>query len=135
MNLRSRGIELCRTLAIAVLIICSQTAAAQLGTKITVINLRDHGWETPEPIHPHEANTVVRRSIVIDHEGRVLVGFVVRARTGVVTREQPALAYRILRFTPDHNLNLCQAMDGGRIASIYPIPTRSSPEPMTNFRF
>jgi hypothetical protein len=106
--------------AIAVLS-CSLCLAAQPVAKVLLINLREYGWEVPEPIHQHEVDTAERRSIVIDHEGRVLVGFVVRERTGLVTREQPALAFHILRFTSDGKMDrsLSLPTNGWRTNSIY----------------
>jgi hypothetical protein len=64
----------------------------------TVLNLRAYGWEPPE------RGEVDGPSIRLDHQGRVLVGFTVRKRDGLVTRTQPSLDFRIIRhFTQ----NLC----------------------------
>jgi len=114
------NLKRCCVWAIVVLI-CSVGLPAQLAPKVSLLNLRDYGWEAPEPIHPREVDIAGRRSIVIDHEGRVLVGFVVRERTGLVTREQPALASRILRFTPDGKMDLSLSLstNGWRTNSIY----------------
>ncbi len=119
----------------APVILCSQLLQAQSVAKVAVVSLRDYGWEVPGPIYPREVDAAGGRSIVIDHEGGVLVGFVVRARSGLVTREQPALAFRILRFMPDgkRDLSLCQPMDGTPTVCICPTPTESSQGPTTAF--
>src|SRR5579863_908643 len=80
----------------AILVWTGQLVLAQAQTGSTVIvNLRAYGWEQPDR---HEHNSP---SIAIDNEGRVLVGFTVRARSGLVTRNQPSLDFRIMRFTAD----------------------------------
>jgi hypothetical protein len=40
-------------------------------------------------MHAHEVDLVARRSIAADHKNRVLVGFVVRERSRLVTRDHP----------------------------------------------
>jgi hypothetical protein len=111
------------TWTIAVILICSgQFLAAQAPTvKIAVLNLRDHGWQPPDPLQPHEVDTVERRSIAIDHLGRVLVGFAVRERSGLVTREQPAFSLHVVRLLPDGKMDLSLSLDanGWRNNSIY----------------
>ena len=65
------------------------------------LDLHSYGWEVPEG--QHEVNTP---SIVVDHVGRVVLGFTVRARKGLVTRGQPSLDFRIMRFSPGGQLDL-----------------------------
>jgi hypothetical protein len=65
-----------------------------------VINLREHGWEPPSRYQYDKP------SITVDNEGRVLVGFTVQARGGLVTRNAPSLDFRILRFTSEGKLDL-----------------------------
>ncbi len=104
------------------MLICAGFIPAQPPTvKTAALNLRDYGWQTPDPIHPHETDTVERRSIVIDHLGRVLVGFAVRERSGLVTHEQPALAFHVVRLSPDGkaDLSLSLPANGWRDNSIY----------------
>jgi hypothetical protein len=70
--------------------------SAQSSTgSIVVLDLRTYGWEPPVP---HGIDTP---SVVIDHKDRVLVGFTVRERNGLVTRNQPSLSFHIVRFSPD----------------------------------
>lgn len=61
------------------------------------LDLRSYGWEPPWG-RRHEINLP---SLVVDREGRVVVGFTVQARSGLVTRSQPSVDFRILRFSPD----------------------------------
>ena len=68
---------------------------AQLSFAQSPIQLRSYGWEPPES---HQFN---EPSIAIDHKGRVLVGFTVRERNGLVTRDQPSFSFHIARFWPD----------------------------------
>lgn len=77
----------------------SVLAQAKTGSAV-VVNLRTYGWEPPGP---HELTIP---SIAVDNEGRVLVGFTVRARTGLVTRGQPSLDFRVMRFSPDGKVDL-----------------------------
>jgi len=64
------------------------------------LNLRDYGWQLPDR---HEINDP---SIAVDHQGRVLVGFTVRERAGLVTRSQPSLGFRIVRFSHNGKIDL-----------------------------
>jgi len=78
--------------------------------KVAVLNLKNYGWEPP-----HRQNTLP--SIAVDHEGRVIVGFTVWERTGLVTRIQPSLGFRIIRFMLDGNPDLSVSLptnEGGR---------------------
>ncbi len=111
----------CAWAAAVTMLMCSLPLQGQSIGKVSVFNLRDYGWETPELIRPHELDTAGRRSIVIDHKGRVLVGFVVQARSGLVAREQPALAYRIVSFMADGNTEILPTLptNGWRTNSIY----------------
>lgn len=86
-----------------------------------MLNLRDYGWQPPNSLQPHETDTVERRSIAIDHLGRVLVGFVVRERSGLVTREQPAFALHLVRFSTNGkaDLSLSLPTNGWRNNSVY----------------
>ena len=107
---------------VALLICVVQPVLAQFpNVKTTTLNLRGCGWEAPDPIHPGEIDPAARRSIVIDHERRVLVGFVIRERSGLVTRDRPALTFRIVRFSPDgrSDLSLSLPTNGWRTNSVY----------------
>lgn len=77
-------------------------AAAPVPSNAFTLDLRSYGWEPPEG-RQHQLN---RPSIVVDHEGRIVVGFTVQARSGVVTRNQPSLDFRIMRFSPDGKMEL-----------------------------
>jgi hypothetical protein len=66
------------------------------------LDLRSYGWEAPEG-RQHELNAP---SIAVDHGGRIVLGFTVQARSGVVTRNQPSLDFRIMRFSPDGKVDL-----------------------------
>jgi hypothetical protein len=75
-----RSLKQRSTWTVVVMLICAghllAAPAAQPPTvKITVLNLRDFGWEPPDPIRPHEIDTVRSGSIAVDHKNRVLVGF------------------------------------------------------------
>jgi hypothetical protein len=106
---------------ITITLVCVQTHLAQTTAAPSVINLRDYGWELPEPLQPREVDTVSRRSIVIDHKGQILIGFPVRERIGLVTRDHPALSFHVIRFTPDGKVNLSLSLptNGWRNNSVY----------------
>jgi hypothetical protein len=74
----------------------ARPASAQSKLSHIEINLRPYGWKPPIDQFQHDAP-----SIAIDDKGRVLVGFRAPARNGLVTRNQPSLDFRILRFSPD----------------------------------
>jgi hypothetical protein len=79
----------------AILAWTAQLTSAQSPTgSVVVLKLRTYGWEPPEP---HGIDTP---SIAIDHKDRVLVGFTVRERNGLATRNQPSLSFHIVRFLP-----------------------------------
>jgi len=85
----------------AMIVWTGQFAPAQSPTATAfVLNLRRYGWEPPDR---REANGP---SIAVDHEGRVLVGFTARERAGLVTRSQPSLSFRVLRFSSDGKVGL-----------------------------
>jgi hypothetical protein len=67
-----------------------------------VLDLRNYGWEAPED----RQHGVDKPSIAVDHEGRVVLGFTAQARRGLVTRSQPSLDFRIMRFSPDGKVDL-----------------------------
>src|SRR4051812_10400102 len=87
--------------AVVATTICPHCLEAQ-SANVFVLKLEEYGWEPPDP-HHHSAD---RPSIAIDHENRVLVGFTVPRRRGLVTRGQPSLDFRIIRFSPDGKLDL-----------------------------
>jgi hypothetical protein len=66
----------------------------------SVLKLRTYGWKPPEP------RGIDSPSIAIDHEDRVVVGFTVRERNGLATRNQPSLSFHIVRFSPDGKADL-----------------------------
>jgi hypothetical protein len=115
-----RKLKYCVWLITAILA-CAQAHLAQTTAAPSIVNLRDFGWELPEPLQRNELNIVSRRSIVIDHKGQILVGFPVRERNGLVTREHPALSFHVVRFTPDGKVNLSLSLptNGWRNSSIY----------------
>lgn len=63
--------------------------------------LREYGWEPPE--RQHEPNML---SIAVDHQSRVLLGFTVLERQGLVTRDQPSLSFHIVRLGHDGKVDL-----------------------------
>jgi hypothetical protein len=64
------------------------------------VDLRSYGWE------PQGRKRVVWPFIVVDHEGRSVVSYATRVRTNLVTRDNPSLDLRILRFSHDGKLDL-----------------------------
>src|ERR1700680_3902230 len=79
----------------------AQLGSAQFKTDgVVVLKLRPFGWEPPEP---HEIDTP---SIAIDHKDRVLIGFTVRERNGLVPRNQPSLSFHIVRSSPEGKADL-----------------------------
>jgi hypothetical protein len=86
---------------LGILIWASQPVPAQSRTESTVVlNLGSYGWEAPG------RREVSSPSIAVDHKGRILVGFTVRERAGLVTRRQPSLDFHIVRFSPDGKASL-----------------------------
>lgn len=65
-----------------------------------MISLRTYGWEPPERGNIHLP------SIIIDHKNRVVVGFTVEERRGLVQRNQPSLGFHILRFSGNGKTDL-----------------------------
>ena len=65
-----------------------------------VISLRTYGWEPPQ------RGNIGPPSIIIDHKNRVVVGFTVEERNGLVGRNQPSLGFHILRFAGDGKAEL-----------------------------
>lgn len=105
----------------AALLACCGSHAQSGPVKVLEANLRSVGWQPPEPLRPHEFALARVQSIAVDHQGRVLVGFTIRERAGLVTREQPALSYRIVRLTKDgrSDLSLILPTNGWRTNSLY----------------
>jgi hypothetical protein len=81
-------------------LVCRPLSAQSRAQSIVVLSLRDYGWLPPDR---HEINSP---SLAVDHQGRVLVGFTVRERPGLVTRSQPSLGFHIMRFSPDGKIDL-----------------------------
>ncbi|MGB8753701.1 MAG: hypothetical protein WCD06_18050 [Candidatus Sulfotelmatobacter sp.] len=96
------GAKTCGLWALLVILVWGgQPVPAQSRTERAItLNLRDYGWQPPDR---HEINSP---SIAVDHQGRVLVGFTVRERAGLVTRSQPSLGLRIVRFSHDGKMDL-----------------------------
>src|SRR5579863_7909208 len=91
---------------------CTGQAVLGQSTRVTpvVVNLRSYGWKPPDR---HED----RPSIAVDHDGRVLVGYTLRERAGLVTRSQPSLNFHIVRFSTDGKADLSLSLPtnaGGR---------------------
>lgn len=81
---------------LAILIWTGQLVGAQSRPASTAaVDLKAYGWEPPD------RREHVIPSIAVDNEGRILVGFTVRTRGGLVTRSQPSLDFRIMRFLHD----------------------------------
>jgi hypothetical protein len=78
-----------------------QTSQPAVSTAFT-LDLRTYGWQ-PAGGRQH---SVDKPSIVVDHERRVVVGFTIQARSGLVTRNQPSLDFRVMRFSPDGKVDL-----------------------------
>jgi hypothetical protein len=100
-------------IALAVLVpLSGQAVPGQAKTERTfVLSLRDYGWKPPE------RREISRPSIAIDSENRILVGFAVHEREGLVTRDQPSLAFRVVRFGRDGKADLSVSLPtiaGGR---------------------
>ena len=92
----------CSLWALLVILVCDgHPVPTQSRTESAItLNLRDYGWQSPDR---HETNNP---SIAVDHQGRVLVGFTVRERAGLVTRSQPSLGFRIVRFSHEGKIDL-----------------------------
>ena len=105
----------------AILIFSVQVVSQAQIIKTTVFNLQKYGWKPPDAIRLQETDVIERRSILVDHENRILVSFVVRERNGLVTRDQPAFSFHIIRFSPDGqiDLNVSLPTNGWRTSSIY----------------
>jgi len=90
-------------IVLAIIAWIAQLSSAQSPTNnVVVIKLRTYGWEPPQPRGIDSPSP----SIAIDHKDRVLVGFTVRERNGLVTRDQPSLSLHIMRFAPDGKVDL-----------------------------
>jgi hypothetical protein len=102
-------------LLFAVVSVVPCVAGQDVPETVFAIDLRHYGWEPPDRLDPSGP------LLVIDHKGRVLVGFTVRERTGLVTRDQPSLDFHILRFTPDGKVDLSLSLptDAKGITGIY----------------
>lgn len=88
---------------LAIIVWIAQLSSAQSpANNVVVIKLRTYGWEPPQPRGIDSPSP----SIAIDHKDRVLVGFTVRERNGLVTRDQPSLSLHIMRFAPDGKADL-----------------------------
>jgi len=90
-------------IVLAIMAWTSPLSSAQSPTdNDVVIKLRTYGWEPPQP----RGAGSPAPSIAIDRKNRVLVGFTVRERNGLVTRDRPSLSLHIMRFAPDGKLDL-----------------------------
>jgi hypothetical protein len=70
------------------------------------LRLKDYGWQEP-PLRPrHEWSGRTGQPMAIDHQGRVLIGYVVREGEGLGTRTTPSLSFRIIRITLGGNADL-----------------------------
>lgn len=120
-----RSMEFCVWPIALVMLICTYSMAAGQSstTQTTTLSLRNYGWQPPDPIRPREVDTPIggTRSIAVDHQGRVVVGFVVREHSGLVTRDQPALYFHVMRFANEGNpeLSLSLPTNGWRTNSLY----------------
>lgn len=79
----------------------ARLGSAQSTTDNTaVLRLRTYGWQPPE------SREIDSPSIAVDHKDRVVVGFTVRERNGLVSRNQPSLSFHIVRFSSDGKADL-----------------------------
>ena len=100
----NRALKRCRLLSLTAILagnIFGQAIPPVPGTAF-VLDLRNYGWESPEG----QQHGVDIPSIVVDHEGRVVLGFTAQARSGLVTRSQPSLDFHMMRFSPDGKVDL-----------------------------
>jgi hypothetical protein len=65
-----------------------------------VVDLRGYGWKHKSE-RPYD-----RPAIAVDSYGRVLVGFTVLAREGLISRSQPSPDFHVMRFSPDGKVDL-----------------------------
>jgi hypothetical protein len=80
-------------LAVAMIVIVPATPV--FGQQSNAFSLRNYGWDALD--RPDNGTPV----IAADQKGGVVVGFTLRQRTGLVTRDQPSLEFHILRLAPD----------------------------------
>jgi hypothetical protein len=93
------GLKTCSLWTVLAILACSLAGQAKDATSFE-INLRNYGWEPPD------RHQIERPSIVVGHDRRVLVGFAVRERKGLVTRTQPSLSFHVLRFSANGEVDL-----------------------------
>lgn len=96
-------------LAVAMIVIVP--AIPVLGQQSNTFSLRSYGWEPLD--QPGHGEPV----IAVDQKGGVVVGFTLRQRTGLVTRDQPSLEFHILRLAPDGKAEMSVSLPtnaGGR---------------------
>lgn len=72
-----------------------------------VLNLKNYGWQEPTQVQHQNIN---KPTIAVDHRGRVIAGFTIRERMGLVTRSEPSLTFHILRFSQDGKVDLSESL-------------------------
>jgi hypothetical protein len=78
---------------------CVLFSGLQVGAQVRRVDLREWGYKSPEKPRQVFLAQLSSHMISIAENGDVLVGFVTHDRTGLVTREIPALSFHVLRFT------------------------------------
>jgi hypothetical protein len=82
--------------------------------ELTVINLEKYGWQPLPHSSVAEPREPSGQVLAIDHQRRVLVGYTAREHGGLATRENPSLAFRILRFGADGTLQFAISVPTSR---------------------
>ena len=98
--MRNRNIWITLLASLILIVTSSLVSAHSQEDSGVVISLRTYGWEPPEH------GNIRPPSIIIDHKNRVVVGFTVEERRGLVDRNQPSLGFHILRFSGDGKADL-----------------------------
>jgi hypothetical protein len=76
------------------------------GPKISSIKLENFGWQALPERQIHEWHSAPGSLVSIDSRGRVLVSFATRDNLSLATRKNPGLAFHILRFGADGNVDM-----------------------------
>lgn len=98
------------------------SASGQTAGQRIQIDLRKYGWVPPPSIRLKESAGAARWDLLaFDHEGRVILGFPMMARSGLVSRQRPALDFRVLRIgsTGRDDLSLVVPTNNWRLHNIF----------------
>ncbi len=85
--------------------VCLPVDAQSETAKSLRFKLADYGWQSLPKSRPGERPSTHAPSVVIDHKGRILVGFAAHENTELTSREHPGLLFHILRFNPEGKLD------------------------------